>query len=470
MESPPQPPGATRDCGPPSASLTPLRQKPHPLHTLRIKRKSFYQPSALLSSASTTHSSPPPPPPPPRALSPSVLSSLFSVTALQESVSSLEAENESLRHRIAVDDAAVIARLDNEVRTLRAKAGGGERDRDGEVEALEEELLRLRVERLDLLFVAEEWRVKEARLLRRLDEAERVRDALSAFVGASAHDVHGSLVMAEVEAVLRDLHALGGLSSPADEPQAGRVRPMDALDVLKAVKRVVLKLKAEADELRRARDAREDPDKVARERRLWEQRLADAERELSHGRRSSLRDEHDRLTGLLAQLRKELKDEKDTSHRLRTSLTLARARAEEREAEWKAETEAKDERWRSRVEAVEEEVRGERRLIEGMKAQLDSSMDLIRRMQSDREEREAAERGRRAEEGRERGSEAEVARLRGEVERLEKENAAYAAELSAFDEAFFEEIEDLKYRYAQAVETIQRMTEEGRAERSGGAG
>lgn len=45
---------------------------------------------------------------------------------------------------------------------------------------------------------------------------------------------------------------------------------------------------------------------------------------------------------------------------------------------------------------------------------------------------------------------AEVARLRGECRRLAWENGRLHGELSAFDLDFFEEIEDLKYRHAEA--------------------
>ena len=72
-----------------------------------------------------------------------------------------------------------------------------------------------------------------------------------------------------------------------------------------------------------------------------------------------------------------------------------------------------------------------------MKAQLDSSMALIARLQAEVQAAAAA------------GGEAAAVR-----ERLLAENAAFAAELSAFDAAFFDEIEQLKYNYAAALQQL----------------
>jgi len=58
------------------------------------------------------------------------------------------------------------------------------------------------------------------------------------------------------------------------------------------------------------------------------------------------------------------------------------------------------------------------------------------------------------------GSDAgEVARLRNEVSRLATENVSLREELSAFDLSFFEEIEDLKWRYAEAATKCRAFDE-----------
>ncbi|KAG1693325.1 hypothetical protein DVH05_023789 [Phytophthora capsici] len=57
--------------------------------------------------------------------------------------------------------------------------------------------------------------------------------------------------------------------------------------------------------------------------------------------------------------------------------------------------------------------------------------------------------------------------LQGQVLELEDENAKLTNELAAFDEDFFEEIEDLKYKYAQAVRDKRKL--EKRLARSTGA-
>ena len=475
------PPAAARPTPTPTSSPSKLKPKPHPLHKLRLKRK---PPSAPL--ASHIHSSPPlpspPPPLPPHPLSPASLSTLFAVSSLHEAVALLEEENEGLRHRIEVVDAALIERLEGEVRQLkrerRGEGGGGwGRDGDGggeggtgrgggEVERLEEELLQLRCDKLDLLFVSEEWRAKEARLLRRLSEVERVRDVLSAFSSASSGEGgQGGLVKKEVEGMVRELEALGGVREEVEGEGAGvRLRSLDALGVLRLVKRAVLKLKAEAEEWRRRADARDDAERerererVQRERRLWEKRLKEAEAEGERSQRgASLRDENQRLLVLIAQLKKDARREREDAQRLRRHLDDARAKAEAREAEVKAQLERRDDQWQQRLDAMGEQLQQERGLIAQMKEQLDSSLHLIHRMQREMEQTQAEKvtavqvEVQRADGG------VEEQRLRAEVERLQRENAAYAAELSAFDEAFFEEIEDLKFRYSQALLTIQHL-------------
>uniref|UniRef100_K3WSN7 Uncharacterized protein n=1 Tax=Globisporangium ultimum (strain ATCC 200006 / CBS 805.95 / DAOM BR144) TaxID=431595 RepID=K3WSN7_GLOUD len=50
-----------------------------------------------------------------------------------------------------------------------------------------------------------------------------------------------------------------------------------------------------------------------------------------------------------------------------------------------------------------------------------------------------------------------VQELEAHIEALEEENAKLQNELAAFDEEFFEEIEDLKYKYAQAVREKQQL-------------
>ncbi|KAF1333146.1 hypothetical protein FI667_g3048, partial [Globisporangium splendens] len=55
------------------------------------------------------------------------------------------------------------------------------------------------------------------------------------------------------------------------------------------------------------------------------------------------------------------------------------------------------------------------------------------------------------------GNDELVQELEAHIEELEEENAKLQNELAAFDEEFFEEIEDLKYRYAQAVREKQQL-------------
>ena len=141
--------------------------------------------------------------------------------------------------------------------------------------------------------------------------------------------------------------------------------------------------------------------------------------------------------------------------------------------------------WAARVDAAERERAGQAELIAAMRAQLDSSIHIAQQLQTElEEERERRERSEKRardddkkekevkhreedeDEDEQRGEtsaelHSALARLREECARLQLENAAYASELSAFDESFFDEIEDLKYRYSQAVKLLQQMREAG---------
>ncbi|CAM9951963.1 unnamed protein product [Phaeothamnion confervicola] len=61
-----------------------------------------------------------------------------------------------------------------------------------------------------------------------------------------------------------------------------------------------------------------------------------------------------------------------------------------------------------------------------------------------------------------------TAELEAECERLRRDNERLNGELQAFDLDFFEEIEDLKYKYSQAVRKLRQY--EGGAGGGGGSG
>ena len=75
-----------------------------------------------------------------------------------------------------------------------------------------------------------------------------------------------------------------------------------------------------------------------------------------------------------------------------------------------------------------------------LREQLDAARREVRRLQDNRSESGGGGRG----EG------------GGEVVALKEENTKLREELSAFDLDFFEEIEDLKYKYAEAVRKLQQ--------------
>jgi len=420
---------------------------------------------------------------------------------LHQTIHLLEEEIATLNHRIAVTHTATVLALQQQLHIsqramldMRAERVIDEQVAvmERRVEEAEEEALRLRCDNLDLTFVVEQSRVKQERIERRLRQVERVNAVLGAFFDASRRQqTGGGLIMSEVEALVREITTIGamdgrGQGGAGEEDGWRRVGAMDVYEVVHVVKRVVVKLKAEIDELKRRGDGREEKDKLAKDNRRLERRLKELEEERE--KRAAEKAEYERTAGLHALLKKEIKKEREAADKLKRKVDDLTVLLKEKDRGKEEDRRAVEDEWRAKVEQVERERTGQAELIAAMRAQLDSSIHIAQQLQAElEEEREARERSERRgkeerkerevkhreeeeEQQREQGSEmeaelqVELTRLREECARLQLENAAYASELSAFDERFFDEIEDLKFRYAQAVKLLQQMREAGYAQ------
>ena len=415
---------------------------------------------------------------------------------LHQTIHLLEEEIATLNQRIAITHTATVLALQHQLHSsqramldMRAERNIDEQMAvmEKRVEEAEEEALRLRCDNLDLTFVVEQSRVKQERIERRLQQVERVNSVLGAFFDASRRQqAGGGLIMNEVETLAREITAIGAMDGSGregvEEDGRWRVGAMDVYEVMHVVKRVVVKLKAEANELKRRGDGKEEKDKLVKENRKLERRVKELEEEAE--KRAAEKAEYERTSGLHALLKKELKKEKETAEKLKRKVDDLTVVLKEKERGKEEEKQRVEGPWRVRVEQLETERAGQAELIAAMRAQLDSSIRIAQQLQAELEaEREAREtiekRGKqdkkekevkhREEDDHDRGGEmdgelrAELVRVREECARLQLENAAYASELSAFDESFFDEIEDLKYRYAQAVKLLQQMRQAGYA-------
>ena len=411
---------------------------------------------------------------------------------LHQTIHLLEEEIATLNHRIAVTHTATVLALQQQLHSsqramLDMRAGRLIDEQvvvmERRVEEAEEEALRLRCDKLDLTFVVEQSRVRQQRIERRLRQAERVNSVLGAFFDASRRQqAGGGLIMNEVEALVREIASIGAMEvrDQGAEVEDGwrRVGAMDVYEVMHAVKRVVVRLKAEVDELKRRGDGRDEKDKLSKENRRLERRLKELEDDKE--RRAAEKAEYERTSGLHALLKRELKKEKETAEKLKRKVDDLTVLLKEKERGREEERQTVADEWQATVEQLEREKAGQAELIVAMRAQLDSSLHIAQQLQAELEEerqvRERSERSetrgkeeKRAEEGKDEhaGTElsadvaADMVRLQEECARLQLENAAYASELSAFDESFFDEIEDLKFRYAQAVKLLQQMREAG---------
>ena len=218
---------------------------------------------------------------------------------LHQTIHLLEEEIVTLNHRIAVAHTATVLALQLQLHTsqramldMRAERPVDERVAvmEKRVEEAEEEALQLRCDNLDLTFVVEQSKVRQERVERRLRQVERVNSVLGAFFDASRRQqTGGGLIMNEVEALVREIAAVGAMEGrgPAEEDGWRRVGAMDVYEVMHAVKRVVIKLKAEVDELkRRGRRQGGKGATGAREQKAGEaaERAGERQREASSGK------------------------------------------------------------------------------------------------------------------------------------------------------------------------------------------
>ena len=275
------------------------------------------------SAAEEAQSQPEPPPPAAAASVPDVLR----CDALQQTVFLLEEELSAARHALHVSRPAALLQLEEDNRCLRRdllelrRSSGGTQPHEAlqaaheARDAAEAEALRLRCDKLELLFVSEEARGREERLRRRLAETERVKQMLAAALEQGREGLEAPVLSREVQQLLTEMEG----------EAAAAPRALELHDALQLVRRAVSRLKAEAEQWRlkaergggggsSEQQQAEQLQLLLRENRRLSSRLAEAEGE-RHGEggsreRTAAAAEHQRVLGVSSVLRKEARKER----------------------------------------------------------------------------------------------------------------------------------------------------------------
>jgi centrosomal protein CEP290 len=93
--------------------------------------------------------------------------------------------------------------------------------------------------------------------------------------------------------------------------------------------------------------------------------------------------------------------------------------------------------WKARVSALQATLKDAKQTAQHSTDSTNENQSLRQQLQETQSERERLGQ--------------EVDRLRGAFDRMEQENADLKIELEAFDPSFFDELEDLKFNYGEAV-------------------
>ncbi|TYZ62339.1 hypothetical protein PybrP1_000207 [[Pythium] brassicae (nom. inval.)] len=211
----------------------------------------------------------------------------------------------------------------------------------------------------------------------------------------------------------------GGLRSAAQERQALE-------DVVETMKRVIEKLRAENERLKTRGGA--SPGQLEQlRRRLKEHRSA-----------------REQLEGDVARLRAEAAELKQDKLRLQHKLRVATSTLTATQPQLRPpEAIASDAALR---EAAESEVRELRRTVAEREALIGELQDQLAALRSSSRDDDS-----------DKDAETTVQVQEQRIAALAAENAKLQSELSAFDAEFFEEIEDLKFQYAEAVRAKQQL-------------
>lgn len=402
----------------------------------------------------------------------SALSELEPLQQLRSRIFELEEENAELSRRVDGEMKAKVARLESDCEEARRRAEEAEA-------AAEEARDRLRsMQRLDSgddagaarLRASEERFVKEASLRDQLAEARRQVASLEAAVlsrDATAMELRFELEAKEQEIArvrrrLRELETMqmlggkarAGGSSRGGKRQGSASRPDRSAEleqVVEAMKRVVEKQKHEIERLRRrpvrpssgGKEARKaDSGRTDRTEPADRAELADLRKKLADAEdaAATVPKLERRVRALEADVKREraaaVKAKKELATAERELLRISRERSG-------ADASARG----SHEGAAGSEslgVASTNRRVRALEARLDKLTQQLRD-RDDEVEALRRERDRLRKAGGGAGDDD------GEVARLRRENRDLRQELEAFDLDFFEEVEDLKYKYAEAM-------------------
>jgi chromosome segregation ATPase len=397
------------------------------------------------------------------------LDHLESVEEYRRKIFSLEEEILTLNKVIQVDDQAQIIKLQSQCKRLEEQLQQTAGNSSGKtvaaevlnslqrVSSLELELLELTEKNLEMKFEVENSEINMKRLKKRLAEVEHINSLINSSISTDS-----------LPLLMQDMFG----SAESVELSSLAVQKKDLSSILNTFKKLIEKLKAENDMLKKNSHTNLDYMALIKENKSVKKKLehvllecSEKENDLQK-RFHQVSIENDRIANILTQQRKENKKETELNSKLKKKneeLHSINSRLTQQVIELEKEIDklnqllinntANSERanvekvnleYLTQIKQQEIELSEQKGLISKLQVQSNNLTALIEQLQS----QSAAQSHTQS---------AESSSLLVERERLLAENAAYKQELSAFDVEFFEEIEDLKYRYQQAVTLIKQF-------------
>lgn len=343
--------------------------------------------------------------------------------AAQERISALE-------RQVKVQQSGQIRRLESENEALRRRMESSMKEVEDwpeDVAALKTELVEKENTILELQFDAEESESKVARMRKRIKDLSLMKSAAFGMDEYEGKDAEESPLESSSLSLIKHPRGAGERFK----------RERDLESVISALKALVKKLQGENARLRKSSNSNVqyvELSKQAKKLKEENKELNAVKEELKKSRTnlSELSLKLSRLNEAHTRMRKQLKG-KDSA------CAKHKARADELAKE---------------VSELIDEAQALKTMLEHKKHDGRSVTELERIVARLEEENEALRD--------QNDGELNTKEVAREMDRLRQENARLMTELNAFDLDFFEEIEDLKYKYHQAVEENKRLREEVR--------
>lgn len=365
-------------------------------------------------------------------------------------------ETEERRKKVASATATGRSLRDSEDRFLREERLRDELDlaRRQKLE-LESALLERDAHALESKFDLEAAEGEIQRLKRRLGEMETAYRSLQTVVNSGGGSRAGAAAAAST------MDATSGNLLGSSKPHASK-RELELEGVIDAMKRVVEKLRAENDRLKRnipastAEPGRTPPADLEKRYNAEKKRAdkLDADLQAATERLKGFEESSQKVVAKqqqIATLRKQLKGKEDEVAAVHNDM--------DRHVQEKEGLKRKIQQLEERIQAMEASLQPHEarsahapQEIDGLRKRLSAQQadnDVLRAEVEDLRRRVAAT-----------GPSSQVSAQ--EVKRLQDENARLRNELSAFDMNFFDEIENLKYAHAEAMKKLRYYEQRGR--------